>query len=807
MTRFVRPDDLIQAMRRYLREHPQPAHYVIHHFTAMQRRFLLQSDMADGFKALCAREDAPAGLAETPIASVIRVAQEAAIEPPWLYLALRPAIAVWRYVRINVETMDADEVSVSEFLAFKERLVNHTDHADEWLVEVDLEPFSREFMKLQEARSIGQGVEFLNRRLSGRLFEQLGRGTEQLLGFLRVHRYRDQPLMLDGSIDTVAELRAALRHADAFLAELDPRTPWKEFGRELKGLGFELGWGAHAGRVRESMRLLSDLLQAPDPGTLEAFLRRIPMIFSIAIFSPHGYFGQTNVLGRPDTGGQVVYILDQVRALEREMRNRLAEQGLEEIRPQILVITRLIPEAAGTTCDQRLEPIAGTEHARILRVPFRTASGDVVPHWISRFEVWPYLERFARDAERELLAELGGRPDLIIGNYSDGNLVASLISQRLGVTQCNIAHALEKTKYLYSDLFWRDHEAQHHFACQFTADLIAMNTADFIIASTYQEIAGTHESMGQYESYKAFTLPGLYRVVNGIDVFDPKFNIVSPGADAEVYFPYTDHQRRLHHLHEEIETLISGEPDCPCRGRFVDPDKPLLFSMARLDRIKNITGLVEWYGRCRRLREQANLLIIAGHVDAAQSEDEEERAEIERMHTLFEAYGLDGQVRWLGCHLEKRLAGELYRVIADRRGAFVQPALFEAFGLTVVEAMSSGLPTFATCYGGPSEIIEHGESGYHIDPNHGERAAELMADFFARCAQDPEHWLRISRQGLARVRARYTWELYAERMMTLSRIYGFWKYVTNLERAQTRRYLEMFYGLQFRPLAAALEPS
>ena len=41
---------------------------------------------------------------------------------------------------------------------------------------------------------------------------------------------------------------------------------------------------------------------------------------------------------------QVVYILDQVRALEREMLARIAAQGLEII-PQILVVTRLIPEA------------------------------------------------------------------------------------------------------------------------------------------------------------------------------------------------------------------------------------------------------------------------------------------------------------------------------------------------------------------------------------------------------------------------------------------------------------------------------
>ena len=36
--------------------------------------------------------------------------------------------------------------------------------------------------------------------------------------------------------------------------------------------------------------------------------------------------------------------------------------------------------------------------------------------------------------------------------------------------------------------------------------------------------------------------------------------------------------------------------------------------------------------------------------------------------------------------------------------------------------------------------------------------------------------------------------------MTLSRIYGFWKYVSNLERDETRRYLEMFYGLMYKRL-------
>lgn len=171
----------------------------------------------------------------------------------------------------------------------------------------------------------------------------------------------------------------------------------------------------------------------------------------------------------------MVYILDQVRALEHEMRTRLARQGIP-IEPKIIIVTRLIPDATGNTCNQPKEKVSGCENTWIIRVPFHKPNGEIIRHWISRFEIWPHLEDFAINVEKEALAELGGCPDLIVGNYSDGNLVASLISQRLGVTQCNIAHALEKTKYLHSDLYWQENEAQYHFSCQYTADLIAMNT-------------------------------------------------------------------------------------------------------------------------------------------------------------------------------------------------------------------------------------------------------------------------------------------------------------------------------------------
>lgn len=47
----------------------------------------------------------------------------------------------------------------------------------------------------------------------------------------------------------------------------------------------------------------------------------------------------------------------------------------QNAKADIVVLTRLIPDAHGTSCNERLEPISGCQHARILRVPFRDREG------------------------------------------------------------------------------------------------------------------------------------------------------------------------------------------------------------------------------------------------------------------------------------------------------------------------------------------------------------------------------------------------------------------------------------------------
>lgn len=100
-------------------------------------------------------------------------------------------------------------------------------------------------------------------------------------------------------------------------------------------------------------------------------------------------------------------------------------------------VTRLIPEAKGTKCNQELESVFNTKHSHILRVPFETEFG-VLQQWVSRFDIYPYLEKYAQDAAAKIIDHMEGKPDLIIGNYSDGNLVASLVASKLGITLVQI---------------------------------------------------------------------------------------------------------------------------------------------------------------------------------------------------------------------------------------------------------------------------------------------------------------------------------------------------------------------------------
>ncbi|MBD0392974.1 MAG: sucrose synthase [Microcoleus sp. C1-bin4] len=770
-------------------------------------KYLLRNDIVNAFAAYCTKYEKPEQFHQSShLSKLIYCVQEIILEDDSLCILLRPKIAGIEIVRLG-DDLRVQQMTVQELLDARDRFVNHFHPQEGDILELDFGPFYDYSPIIRDPKNIGKGVQFLNRYLSSKLFQDPRQSQETLFNFLGIHRYNGVQLLINDHIKSQEQLSEQLKKALTFVSELSQEEPYERFRLVLQMMGLEAGWGNTAARVHETLGILDELIDFPDPQTLERFISRIPMIFNIVLVSPHGWFGQEGVLGRPDTGGQVVYVLDQAKSLEKQLQEDIHLAGLDSlgVKPKVIILTRLIPNSDGTRCNERLEKVHDTENAWILRVPFREFNPKLTQNWISRFEIWPYLETYAIDAEKELLAEFQGKPDLIVGNYSDGNLVAFLLSRKLKTTQCNIAHALEKSKYLLSNLYWQESEEKYHFALQFTADIIAMNAANCIVTSTYQEIVGQPDSVGQYESYNCFTMPDLYHVVNGIELFSPKFNVVPPGVNESVYFPYTRIEDRVQGDRDRLnELLFTLEDPEQVFGKLDDPQKRPLFSIARLDRIKNLTGLAELFGKSQELQEKCNLILVAGKLLVEETDDYEEAEEIKKLYAIIDQYNLHGKIRWLGVRLSKSLTGEIYRVIADRQGIFVQPALFEAFGLTILEAMITGIPTFGTQFGGPLEIIQDGVNGFYINPTNHPETAQKLLNFLSKCEDNPNYWYEISARGIDRVCSTYTWKIHTTKLLTLARTYGFWNYSSKENREDMLRYIEALFYLIYKPRAKAL---
>jgi sucrose synthase len=226
--------------------------------------------------------------------------------------------------------------------------------------------------------------------------------------------------------------------------------------------------------------------------------------------------------------------------------------------------------------------------------------------------------------------------------------------------------------------------------------------------------------------------------------------------------------------------------------------------MARFDKIKNITGLIEAFGRSPKLQQSTNLIFAAGTIHLEASHDLEEQQEIRKAYELIARYKLDGKIRWLPS-INKLDTGVVYRIIARHKGIFVQPALFEAFGLTIIEAMASGLPTFGPKFGGPLEIIEYGISGFLLNTSKPELIARSLENFVYRCDRDETYWLKISQNGIQRVQEHFTWKLYSDTLVFLAKLYGFWRYSVSGEgRIKLNRYCDLIYHFLLKERAKHL---
>jgi sucrose-phosphate synthase len=100
----------------------------------------------------------------------------------------------------------------------------------------------------------------------------------------------------------------------------------------------------------------------------------------------------------------------------------------------------------------------------------------------------------------------------------------------------------------------------------------------------------------------------------------------------------------------------------------------------------------------------------------------------------------------------------IYRIAALSGGVFVNPALTEPFGLTLIESAATGLPIVATEDGGPRDITHNCDNGILIDPLNTEAIATALLSLL----NDPNEWRRLSDNGLRGVREYYSWDAHAQ---------------------------------------------
>lgn len=427
------------------------------------------------------------------------------------------------------------------------------------------------------------------------------------------------------------------------------------------------------------------------------------------MISVHGLIRSHHLeLGRDaDTGGQTLYVVELIRALAQ----------LPEVECVDLMTRRIVDPQVDSDYAQAEETLC--PKARIVRI-------DAGPEtYIRKEELWDYLDSFADNALAFLNAQ-GRRPHLIHTHYADAGYVGSRLANILGLPLVHTGHSLGRVKRrrLLASGFDREViEAYYHMARRVNAEEITLGSASRVIASSTNEI---DEQYGLYDHYQP-----------------EKMCIIPPGTDLQRFRPPDGSECSSPYV-EELARFLKN------------PTKPMILALSRPDERKNISSLVQAFGESWELRDVANLLLVIGNRDDIRDLDSGSRKVMNELLLDIDRYDLYGRVAYPKHHQREDIYA-LYRFAAASYGVFINPALTEPFGLTLIEAAASGLPIVATADGGPQDIVKNCRNGFLVNP----LDPEAIADALLKVLLDRDIWTACSAAGLRGIREFYSWQAHA----------------------------------------------
>jgi sucrose-phosphate synthase len=452
----------------------------------------------------------------------------------------------------------------------------------------------------------------------------------------------------------------------------------------------------------------------------------------LQLISIHGLIrGHSLELGRDaDTGGQTKYVLELAKAMA-------SQDGVA----QVDLVTRLIRDKnISSDYSKPIEEIA--DGARIVRIQCGGRK------YLRKELLWPHLEEFI-DKTIKFITSQDRLPDIFHGHYADAGYVAMQLAAAFDTPFFFTGHSLgsnKLVKLLADGMNKTEIDRLYKINTRIDTEENIIKAADMIITSTQQEI---DQQYGLYDSGAT-----------------GNYTVIPPGIELDAFYPYYDSQLDIDLLSEEAkQTKITLSNEL---HRFwPKPEKPFILAICRPDHRKNITGLIEAYGMDKELQAIANLAIFAGIRQDINAMGDNERSVLTDMLLQMDRYDLYGKLAIPKKHDFATEIPTLYRMCAQSHGVFINPALVEPFGLTLIEASSCGLPIVATNEGGPVDIIKNCESGLLIDV----RQPEAISGALKEILVDQSLWDTFSNNGINGVRKHYSWITHC--MNTMEQYYRF----------------------------------
>jgi len=434
----------------------------------------------------------------------------------------------------------------------------------------------------------------------------------------------------------------------------------------------------------------------------------------LVLISVHGLIRGHNLeLGRDaDTGGQVLYVVELLRALATHPKISRVD----------LLTRRINDPAIDNEYNQEEEYLPELPNARIIRLP---AGPD---EYLPKEALWPYLDSFS-DHAIEYLRKQEKFPDIIHSHYADAGYVGMRLTLQLGVPLVHTAHSLGRVKRRHILALGESEtvlEEKYHLSQRIRTEEEILSTASLIIASTQDEIDS------QY---------GMYDRTNVT-----RMRVIPPGVDLSRFSPIP---RPAPPIVNEINRFLQ------------DPNWPPILAISRPDEKKNIASLIHAFGLNSDLRARSNLVIVAGNRDDIRDMPTSQRQILTEILLLIDSYDLYGKVAYPRHHQPDDVP-DLYRWAASLGGVFINPALTEPFGLTLIEAAACGLPILATENGGPKDIVSNCDNGVLVNPLDIPEISNKLLSIL----NDATTRRRFSKNGIACVRQRYTWPAHVEKYLS-----------------------------------------